>query len=119
MGAIEIAGTRLAPGTYYLGIAVAKDGAFSLLLFDSKKAMTARLLPFTTALYTGEAKPDVRAPLALAKDSLPDAALLAIEITADAKDPASGRFTIRWSKHELSAPVKFWWRTRFRGGGAG
>jgi hypothetical protein len=30
-----------------------------------------------------------------------------IEITADKKDAATGKFSIRWGKHELSAPVKF------------
>lgn len=108
IGALEIGGTRIEAGSYYLGLAVAADGTFSLLLFDSKAAMKARLLPGTTALYTGEAKADVRVPMSLAKDSLPEAAAtMQIEITTDSKQPTNGKLSIRWGKHELSAPVQF------------
>lgn len=107
IGAIEIAGTKVDPGSYCVGLAVAADGAFSLLLFDSRKTMAARLLPFTTALYTGAAKPDVRIPLTFAKDKSSDAVNLEIALAADAKHPSRGTFVIRWGKHELSAPVAF------------
>lgn len=108
IGALEIGGTRIEAGSYYLGLAVGKDGAFSLLVFDSQRAMKARLLPATTALYTGEAKADIKAPLTFAKDSLASVVgKMEIEITADPKDPATGKLSIRWGKHELSAPVKF------------
>jgi hypothetical protein len=108
VGALEIGGTKLEAGSYYLGLFVDKDGAFSLLIFDSKQAMKAGLLPFTTALYTGEAKADARAPLTFAKDSLQEVVVkMEIEIAADKKNPTTGKFSIRWGKHELSAPVKF------------
>ena len=108
VGALELGGTKIEAGSYYVGLAVGKEGAFSLLLFDSKQAMKAGLLPGTTALYTGEAKAETKAPLTFAKDSLKEAVVkLEIEITADKKDPANGKFSIRWGKHELSAPVKF------------
>ena len=108
VGTLEIGGTKIEAGSYYLGLAVGKDGAFSLLIFDSKQAMRAGLLPWTTALYRGDAKAETRAPLTLAKNSLKDVVVkMEIEITADKKDPATGRFSIRWGKHELSAPVKF------------
>lgn len=108
VGAIEIGGTKIEAGSYYLGLAVGPDGAFSLLLFDSMQAMKAGLLPFTTALYTGAAKAGVKAPLLFAKDSLKEVVVkMEIEIAADKQDPTTGRFSIRWGKHELSAPVKF------------
>jgi hypothetical protein len=108
VGALEIGGTKIEAGSYYLGLAVSKDGAFSLLIFDSKQAMKAGLLPFTTALYTGEAKAETKVPLTFAKNSLKDVVVkMEIEITADKKDPATGKFSIRWGKHEVSAPVKF------------
>jgi len=108
VGALEIGGTKIEAGSYYLGLAVGKDGAFSLLVFDSKLAMQAGLLPSTTALYTGEAKvPTIKAPLTFAKSSLREAvARMEIELTAD-KDGATGKLSIRWGKHELTAPVKF------------
>ncbi|HEX6813199.1 MAG TPA: hypothetical protein VF384_16365 [Planctomycetota bacterium] len=108
VGTVEIGGTKIEAGSYFLGLAVDKDGAFSLLVFDSKHTLKAGLLPSTTALYTGEARPETKAPLTLAKDSLKEHVVkLEVEIAADKKDPASGRFSIRWGKHELSAPLKF------------
>jgi hypothetical protein len=108
VGTLEIGGAKIDAGSYYLGLAVGADGAFRLLLFDSKQAMKSGLLPFTTALYRGEAKAEITAPLTFAKDSLKEvAARMEIEITADKIDPATGRFSIRWGKHELSAPVRF------------
>lgn len=108
VGTLEIGGTKIEAGSYYLGLAVGQDGAFSLLLFDSKQAMKTGLLPFTTALFRGEAKAETKAPLTLAKDSLKEVVVkMEIEIAADKKDPATGKFSIRWGKHELSAPVTF------------
>lgn len=108
VGPLEIGGTKIEPGSYYLGLAVDKGGSFSLLVLDSKLAMKSGLLPGTTALYRGQVKAEARVPLALAKGSQKAVvAKLEIEITADKKDPATGRFSIRWGKHELSAPVRF------------
>ena len=108
VGTLEIGGTKIEAGSYYLGLAVDKDGAFSLLIFDSKQAMKTGLLPFTSALYRGDAKAEAKAPLTLAKDSLKEVVgKMEIEIAADKQDPATGRFSIRWGKHELSAPVRF------------
>lgn len=108
IGALEISGVPIPAGSYYLGLAVGKDDAFRLFVLDSKRAMQERLLPATTALYTGAAKADIAVPMTLAKNSLPEIATkLTIAITADAKDPAHGALSIRWGKHELSAPVKF------------
>lgn len=108
IGALEIGGTKIEAGSYYLGLAIDKDGAFSLLIFDSKQTMKAGLLPGTTALYRGDAKPVIKAPMTFAKDSLLEVVVdLVIEITADKKDSTIGKLSIRWGKHELSAPVKF------------
>ncbi|MCB9878935.1 MAG: DUF2911 domain-containing protein [Planctomycetes bacterium] len=104
--ALEIGGVRVEAGSYYLGIAVDDDGSFHLLLFASDKAMKAGLLPWTTALYRGEAKADLRVPMTLGKDALQAAAPeLEIAITADPKSTSHGELTIRWGRHELSAPV--------------
>jgi len=108
VGTLEIGGAKIDAGSYYLGLAVGEDGAFRLLLFDSKQAMKSGLLPFTTALYRGEARSEFTAPLTLARNALKEAAArMEIEITADKSDPATGRFSIRWGKHELAAPVRF------------
>lgn len=108
IGALDIGGTRIEAGSYYLGLAVDKDGAFSLLVFDSTQTMKAGLLPSTTALYRGEAKAMTKAPVTLARGSLKDVVTrLEIEITADENKPATGKLSIRWGKHELSAPVAF------------
>ena len=70
--------------------------------------MKSGLLPSTTALYRGNAKAEFTAPLTFARNSLKElVAKMEIEITADKNDAATGRFSIRWGKHELSAPVRF------------
>lgn len=105
---LEIGGTRVEAGSYFLGLAIGDDGAFRLLFFESGKAMKAGLLPWTTALYRGDAKADVAVPMTFAKDALKvPASHLEIAMTANAKDPANGSLSMRWGKHELSAPVKF------------
>jgi len=107
VGTLEIGGTKIEAGSYYLGLANGTDGAFSLLLFDSKLAMKTGLLPFATTLYRGEVKAEAKVPLTLAKNSLKESvAKMEIEIAAD-KGGATGKFSIRWGKHELTAPVKF------------
>jgi hypothetical protein len=104
--ALEIGGVRVAAGSYYLGIAVDDDGSFRLLLFASDKAMKAGLLPWSTALYRGDAKADVRTPMSLGKDALEVAVPeLEIAITAAAESTTRGELSIRWGRHELSAPV--------------
>lgn len=106
IGVLEIAGVRVEPGSYFVGLAVGPDAAFSLLLFDSRKTMQAGVLPASSALYRGEVKPDVKTPLVFAKGSLADTVpKLEIDITNSAKDPAAARLSLRWGKHELSAPV--------------
>jgi hypothetical protein len=58
--------------------------------------------------YTGEAKAELEAPLTFARDSLKEVVVkLLIELTANKDAAATGRFPIRWGKHELSAPVRF------------
>ncbi len=105
---LDIGGARIEAGSYYLGIGGGADGEMQLLLFDSSKAMRAGLMPWTTALYRGDAKPQHSAPMVLAKDSLKArAARLEFAITTSEKDPANGTLSIRWGRHELSAPVRF------------
>ncbi|MEQ1634343.1 MAG: hypothetical protein ABL997_18320 [Planctomycetota bacterium] len=108
VGLIEIGGTKLEAGSYYLGLRVDNDDKWSLLVFDSRQAMKDALQPGTTALYTGEKKPIVSMPLTFTRDASKDVvAKMEIEITADQKAPSNGRFSIRWGKHELSAKVVF------------
>jgi hypothetical protein len=105
---MEIGGTRVEAGSYYLGLRIGDDGSFRLQLFASAEAMKAGLMPWTTALYRGEVEAQYRVPMTLAKDSLKQAAVeFEIAITADAKDATRGALALRWGKHELSAPVRF------------
>lgn len=107
VGAIEIGGTKIEAGSYYLGLGIAK-GAFTLLVFDSKQAMKDGLLPANTLLYRGEVKAAAVAPMTLHKGALAQSVTqMEIAITADDKDPSRGTLAIRWGKHELSAEVKF------------
>lgn len=108
IGALEISGIRIEAGSYYLGLRVDDGGAFSLLLFDSRRAMQERLLPAATPLYTGAAKADLTVPLTFARNTRKElAAKLEIEIVKDAKTPTQGTFVIRWGRHEATASLRF------------
>ena len=108
VGPVEIGGVKIEAGSYYLGIRFAADGAMSLLFFDSKQAMKDALLPATTALYTGEKKPLVTAPMVFARTASNEVATkLAIAITADEKDPSKGKLVMRWGPFEATAAVRF------------
>lgn len=100
--ALDIGGAKVMPGIYYLGIHVDQAGKFHLLVIDSKAAMTKGMTPFMPDSW----KADFKAPLTLARNSLKaEVAKMEIEISADKGKPTSGKFAIRWGKHELSAPV--------------
>lgn len=108
IGAIEIGGVRIEAGSYYAGLRVDSSGAFSLLLFDSKRAMQQRLLPFSTPLYTGAAQPDLAVPLTFAQDASAkdSASTLEIAIATSAQEPTKGTLALRWGPHEATAPVR-------------
>lgn len=104
MTAIEIGGTKLEPGAYFLGLRCDKDGNFSLLVLNPTENLKAKAAPWMAATWKG----GVPCTMTLAKDSLKETQdKLLIEITADPKQPTVGKLSIRWGKHELSAPVKF------------
>lgn len=104
MTALEIGGTKVAPGSYVLGVQVDAKGGFKLMIIDSKTAMTSGWAPFDPKPW----KTEILAPLTLAKDSLAEPQKhMVIAFTADAKDTTKGKFSIQWGKHELSAPVKY------------
>lgn len=98
---LEIGGSKIAPGSYVVGLHCDKDGKFALALMDSSKAMKAGLTPFTP-----EWKPEITAPLTLNKDA---AAEIVEEMTMTfaATDGGAGKgtFTLAWGKHTLTAPV--------------
>lgn len=108
IGPIEIGGVRIEAGSYFLGLATAADGSFSLLVFDSRQAMQARLLPASTALYRGQGMPVAKAQLVFAKGALPAVVgKLQIELVSSAAaDPTTGTLSIRWGKHQLSAALR-------------
>lgn len=106
IGPIELGGVRVEPGSYFLGLKPDAGPAFSLLLFDGAQTMQARLLPQTTALYRGDAKPRFQVPMTFARGQLAKSAdRLEIELVGSPTDRGAVRLSIRWGKHELTAPV--------------
>lgn len=102
--ALEIGGTKVAPGSYYLGLQIAKDGGVSLLVLDAKTANQHGWMPFVAAQW----KSETVCKLDLHKDALKEVqGKMTIAITADEKDASKGKFSIQWGKHELSAAVAF------------
>lgn len=101
---LEIGGTRLEPGAYFLGLHYGEDGSFKLLVIDSVQAMKESMMPFDPAGWKG----GTMIPLKMSKDSLEETQdEMVIAITAAEGDPTKGSFSIQWGKHELSADVRF------------
>ncbi len=104
MTACEIGGAKLDAGSYFLGLRCDKDGNFHLLVLNAAENLKAKAAPWMPATWKG----GVACKMTLAKGSLAESvAKLQIEITAEPKQPSVGKLTIRWGKHELSAPVTF------------
>jgi len=102
--ALEIGGTKIEAGSYYLGIQVDKDGKMGLMVIDAKSSNQHGWLPFVAAQWKAVAV----APLELKKDAHKESQLkMLIAISADQADTSKGTFSIRWGKHELRAAVAF------------
>jgi hypothetical protein len=102
--AIEIGGTKIEAGSYYLAIQASKDGAMSLLVIDAKMSNQKGWLPFVASQW----KSDIVCKLDLMKDAHEDVQQkMLISIAADKADVSKGTFSIRWGKHELRAAVAF------------
>lgn len=102
--AMEIGGTKIEAGSYFLGLQIYKDGGVSLMVIDAKSAMQHGWLPFVTADW----KTETICKLDLHKDALAESqAKMTIAITADKDDVSKGKLSIQWGKHELSAAVVY------------
>jgi len=102
--ALEIGGTKIAPGAYFLGLHIDEAGKPQLMFIDAAAANKSGWAPFMATPW----KAEFTAPLTLAKNSLKETvSQMEITITADQKNPSTGKFSIKWGKHELSADVKF------------
>lgn len=105
---VEIGGTKIAAGSYLIGLDCSADGKFGLAFLEATKGMKAQAMPFPTG-EDGSMnwKPDVVAPLELKKDANEKSVeKLKIELAADKDDPSQGSFTLSWGKHVLTAPMK-------------
>ena len=101
---LEIGGTKLEPGAYYLGLRYGEDGSFKLLVLDASKAMKNSMMPFNPDGWKGGTTVDLK----MNKDSLDESKKkMVIDISASEDDPSKGSFSIQWGKHELAADVKF------------
>jgi hypothetical protein len=100
---LEIGGTKIAPGAYYLGLHIDEAGKPQLMFIDAMAANKSGWAPYFSTPW----KAEFTAPLTLAKNSLKETVnQMEITITAN-QNPSTGRFSIKWGKHELSADVKF------------
>ncbi len=101
--ALDVAGTKVEAGSYFLGLHCADDGTFSLMIFPARKAMKNGMMPFAPEQWKGGSM----ATLKLNKNGLAETARkMVIAIEVDKKTPENGKLTIHWGKHELVADVK-------------
>lgn len=97
----EIGGTKVAPGSYILGLFCDKDGKFSLSFMDSSKAMKEGVNPFM------DWKPEFMAPLTLNKDVAKESvSKMTMTFKAEQGGGGKGNFTMAWGKHTLTAPCQ-------------
>ena len=99
--ALDIGGTAVPAGAYYLGLTCGADGAFSLALLHAEAADKAGYAPFLADAW----KIDLTAPMKHATgDKQVDA--MTMDLNADDKEPTQLTFVVSWGKHTLSVPVK-------------
>lgn len=98
---LEIGGTKIAPGSYVVGLHCDNDGKFALAMMCSTKAMKDGLAP-----WSADWKPEFVAPLTLNKGVAKDSVkLMTMTIDAEKDGAGKGTFTLAWGKHTLTAPV--------------
>jgi hypothetical protein len=99
--ALDVGGTAVPAGAYYLGLTCGADGAFSLALLHAEAADKAGFAPFLADAW----KIDLTAPMKHATtDKQVDA--MTIDLNVDDKDPTLLTFVVSWGKHTLSVPMK-------------
>jgi len=96
---LDMAGTKVAPGYYYLAIARALDGAWSLVVIPAEKVQKAHGDAFLSRQYEG-----TRIPLTYEK-SKDKVAKLHLELKGDEKNLGQCTLTITWGNYKLTAPV--------------
>lgn len=98
---LEMGGTKIAPGSYVVGLHVDNDGKFALALMDSTKAMKDGVLPFGM-----EWKPEITVPLTFNKGAAKaPVEKLTMTLAADQGGGGKGTFTLAWGTHTMTAPV--------------
>jgi hypothetical protein len=99
--ALDVGGTAVPAGAYYLGLTCGADGAFSLALLHAEAADKAGFAPFAADAW----KIDLTAPMKHATgDKQVDA--MTMDLNVDEKDPTLLTFVVSWGKHTLSVPMK-------------
>ena len=95
---LQLGGTMIPPGAYYLGLHCDDEGNFSLLVFDADKAMKTGMVPFAVETWKGGMK--------VPKGTLEQPATkLTIKLDKNDADPMHSALRVQWGKHELSADM--------------
>ena len=97
---LELGGTKIPAGSYFVAISIGKDDSFALVLTDSSKAMKSGLLPFGPQNW----KPEYTVPMTKGVGS-DVVAKMTMTFDADPNVIGKGSFTIAWGKHTLTAPA--------------
>lgn len=101
--ALELGGTKINAGAYYLGLHCDQSGKFSLLVFEADKAMKTGLMPFMPEAWKGATK----VPMQLEQGKAETVATkMDIKLEGGKDDPLQGKFVIHWGKHRLVADLR-------------
>lgn len=97
--ALNIAGTNVPAGAYYLGLGCDEKGAFQLLVLDAKNADAKAWTPFNTDAW----KADYTCTF---KHSTSKTTVEKLSISIEGDQPAALELKIAWGDHALAAPLQ-------------
>ena len=97
---LTVGATKVAPGSYYLGLECDAEGGFHLLVLRAENSDKQGWAPFMPDAW----KPDYACAMEKGV-SQSSATRMTMDLASDAKDPANMKFSINWGKHVLSVPV--------------
>jgi hypothetical protein len=99
--ALDIGGTHLAPGSYYLVLEIVGDGKINLIVLDPAKVREKKL-DASAASATTEGT-SIPMKWEKGKDAVEK---LSIELHADESAPQNVTLEVRWGPHMLTADIK-------------
>lgn len=100
---VNIGGTDIPAGSYFLGLSYERDGSFQLAVIDAATAMKNGEMPFVAERWTVAYK----APLQFKRDAAQEVVKeMTVDLIANKEDPSKAVLQIAWGRHQLVGDIK-------------